>query len=543
MNRPKIGRRYRGLGDSGPWGSAPSSPSRPSSSPSRWRCGRPRPTGLRAHHPTVEPALLARDTCAPRSSRLADARAAMKALARDKNRRRFHHNWEKAIAGLLRAAHGADRPAALYEAAKARYALYRWSADESDRDEALSSRPRRAGGRARRKGARRGHPPRGGGRRPAAPASAAAGRTLRRLRRRPEDEESTDPALERVVNALAEAEEPAPQAEPRRGPAQRLRGEGLVQPGLHPRGHLPVALGGVAEAGAPRRRLPPAPPRARPQAGPARGAAPSSTRWAASGWRGSGLPRTAPTRCAWSSTSPATTASRSSSSTTRRAWCSTSASRPRRRPAPPADRRSDAAPARMRPRGRPRSKPASPPGAAAAAEAGDAAAEVPAARSTQAPAAEAGAGTRASSCPPAPWRRMERPAEPGLGSPPATPPGPGTEPDAGDEARPSCPEATRWTERPDPPHRGRRRTWRTRSRRHRPDARPGEGRHAGHRPQARAAAPRGRLRGGAHPQGRPLPGRWRSAPRSPTPPTATCSSRCTPTPTHAGSGPASRPIS
>src|SRR5690242_9873281 len=64
---------------------------------------------------------------AERTTDLARAKAAMAALVRDRSRRRFHHNWERAIAGLVHAAQGRDRPAALYEAARARYALYRWS--------------------------------------------------------------------------------------------------------------------------------------------------------------------------------------------------------------------------------------------------------------------------------------------------------------------------------------------------------------------------------------------------------------------------------
>lgn len=71
------------------------------------------------------------------SRQLAEAKEAMRAVMRDRNRRRYRHHWEKAIAGLERAARGRDRPAALLEAARARYALYRWSADEADRDRAL----------------------------------------------------------------------------------------------------------------------------------------------------------------------------------------------------------------------------------------------------------------------------------------------------------------------------------------------------------------------------------------------------------------------
>ncbi len=61
----------------------------------------------------------------------------MTALMRDRARRRFHHEWERAIGGLLRVARGRDAPAAVLEAARARYALYRWSANEADREAAL----------------------------------------------------------------------------------------------------------------------------------------------------------------------------------------------------------------------------------------------------------------------------------------------------------------------------------------------------------------------------------------------------------------------
>src|SRR5512144_1469418 len=68
---------------------------------------------------------------------LAEAKAAMTALMRDRSKRRLHHNWERAIRDLQRAARGKDAPAATLEAARARYALYRWSANEADREEAL----------------------------------------------------------------------------------------------------------------------------------------------------------------------------------------------------------------------------------------------------------------------------------------------------------------------------------------------------------------------------------------------------------------------
>lgn len=74
---------------------------------------------------------------APKPTQLEQARAELRAVMRDHQKRRYRHNWEKAIKGLQAAARGKDAPAATMEAARARYALYRWSANEADRDEAL----------------------------------------------------------------------------------------------------------------------------------------------------------------------------------------------------------------------------------------------------------------------------------------------------------------------------------------------------------------------------------------------------------------------
>ncbi|MGB8930884.1 MAG: N-acetylmuramoyl-L-alanine amidase [Anaeromyxobacteraceae bacterium] len=80
---------------------------------------------------------------------LAAASAAMKALMRDRDRRRLRHNWDRAIEGLLAAARGKEKAAAWLEAGRARYALYRWSANEADRDKALilANRAARLGSR------------------------------------------------------------------------------------------------------------------------------------------------------------------------------------------------------------------------------------------------------------------------------------------------------------------------------------------------------------------------------------------------------------
>jgi N-acetylmuramoyl-L-alanine amidase len=86
-----------------------------------------------------------REKAAP--SQLDRARATLAAVKRDPTKRRLRHRWEHAIAELERAARGRDRGPALLEAARARYALYRYSQVEADREEALrlASRADRAG--------------------------------------------------------------------------------------------------------------------------------------------------------------------------------------------------------------------------------------------------------------------------------------------------------------------------------------------------------------------------------------------------------------
>ena len=93
-----------------------------------------------AGRPSGRPAAKARPAAArPAAPRnLAEAKAAMSALMCDPVRRRYHHQWEKGIRGLLRFARGKDAPAANLEAARARYALYRWSANEQDRETAIT---------------------------------------------------------------------------------------------------------------------------------------------------------------------------------------------------------------------------------------------------------------------------------------------------------------------------------------------------------------------------------------------------------------------
>src|SRR5512146_245041 len=86
---------------------------------------------------------------AQRGSALDRACALLAEVKRDPARRRYRHHWERAIAALEKAARGPDTGPALLEAARARYALYRFSQVEADRDSALTlaRKARRAGSR------------------------------------------------------------------------------------------------------------------------------------------------------------------------------------------------------------------------------------------------------------------------------------------------------------------------------------------------------------------------------------------------------------
>jgi N-acetylmuramoyl-L-alanine amidase len=145
-------------------------------------------------------------TAPPPASRAApaleEAKAAMTALMRDRQKRRYRHNWERGIAGLLRAAKGTDAAAATLEAARARYALYRWSANEEDRDKALvlADRAARLGSReapplarAIRREAGEDRPA------PRVPVRAPPGPE-------PEEEPASDPALEHALADLSAAD-------------------------------------------------------------------------------------------------------------------------------------------------------------------------------------------------------------------------------------------------------------------------------------------------------------------------------------------------
>jgi len=74
---------------------------------------------------------------AARPVTLERAKALLAQVKRDPAKRRYRHHWERAIRALEKAARGRDRAPALLEAARARYALYRFSQVDADRDAAL----------------------------------------------------------------------------------------------------------------------------------------------------------------------------------------------------------------------------------------------------------------------------------------------------------------------------------------------------------------------------------------------------------------------
>ncbi len=82
-------------------------------------------------------------------SALEHARGLLAQVKRDPALRRHRHRWERAISALEKAARGRDTAPALLDAARARYALYRFSQVDSDRDAALgiATRAQRAGAR------------------------------------------------------------------------------------------------------------------------------------------------------------------------------------------------------------------------------------------------------------------------------------------------------------------------------------------------------------------------------------------------------------
>jgi N-acetylmuramoyl-L-alanine amidase len=141
---------------------------------------------------------------------LADAKAAMTALMRDRERRRFRHQWERAIAGLLRAGRGKDAAAAHLEASRARYALYRWSANEADREAALKLAARAAAlGSAEAPALARAIRREAGEERPS-PPPRRRGPAAPPVRPAPAEEDSpADPALEAALAELGPSAAPA----------------------------------------------------------------------------------------------------------------------------------------------------------------------------------------------------------------------------------------------------------------------------------------------------------------------------------------------
>ncbi|HSB21419.1 MAG TPA: N-acetylmuramoyl-L-alanine amidase [Anaeromyxobacteraceae bacterium] len=154
----------------------------------------------------------------PSQSRLERARAELASVRRDPQKRRFRDRWEKAITSLTKAARGKDRAPALLAAARGRYALYRFSQVESDRDEAL-----RLAALARRSGAREAAAfaaavrREAGDDRPARPARTArkAGRPVPRAAPPPEEKDEDGSLDEALAKALEDGDGDAARPQPR----------------------------------------------------------------------------------------------------------------------------------------------------------------------------------------------------------------------------------------------------------------------------------------------------------------------------------------
>ena len=196
----------------------------------------PLETAGRSTRPTTAPPPSRAATPArPPSHALQKARADLAAVKKSPVKRRYRHNWEKAIQSLERAARGPDAGPALLDAARARYALYRYSAVEADRESALrlAARAAKAGApkgaslaaAIRReagdppaplaKGTRKGTPP------PAAPPARRAAVPAAPPISPPADDEedSPDPVLEEAVAEVQAAPEKGAST-PATGPAR-----------------------------------------------------------------------------------------------------------------------------------------------------------------------------------------------------------------------------------------------------------------------------------------------------------------------------------
>jgi N-acetylmuramoyl-L-alanine amidase len=173
---------------------------------------------------------------APASPSLQKARAQLASLVRTPSKRRYRHNWEKVIRNLERSARGSDRGPALLDAARARYALYRFSAIERDREQALvlAGKATRAGepkaavlaaAIRREAGDDEPRPPRARPARPPAAPPSPSPAAVPEPVAAGDEQEASDPVLEEAVAELESAgaapgAAPAPAPERAEGPAQ-----------------------------------------------------------------------------------------------------------------------------------------------------------------------------------------------------------------------------------------------------------------------------------------------------------------------------------
>ena len=168
----------------------------------------------RAAHPQRRP----REANA--ASALERARALLAQVKRDPAKRRYRHHWERAIVALERAARGRDAAPALLEAARARYALYRFSQVDSDRDAALrlALQAKRAGARdaaafaaAVRREMGEDEEPAPAAKKASAPKQAPRPSTAPEpaaKEKAPDDEAPADPVLDEALSAADEEEAP-----------------------------------------------------------------------------------------------------------------------------------------------------------------------------------------------------------------------------------------------------------------------------------------------------------------------------------------------
>ncbi len=185
------------------------------------------PASARSPHAPDRAAPAQRSRAPDRASELERARALLAQVKRDPAKRRYRHHWERAIAALEKAARGRDAGPALLEAARARYALYRFSQVDSDREAALklAVRAGRAGAREatafaaavrREMGEEEQRPSAKAVARPkSAPRAAPAPAPAEDAEGEDEEEAEAEPAGDPVLDkALAAAERDEPTQEP-----------------------------------------------------------------------------------------------------------------------------------------------------------------------------------------------------------------------------------------------------------------------------------------------------------------------------------------